>query len=296
MRGAHPEREVEAAVERSGALRHGERVLVACSGGADSVALAAALHELSKRCGFELILAHVNHAVRESAWQDECVVLDVAARFGLPVETIALDGSARDEQRLRQARYRALAGAAKRRECSVVATAHHAQDQSETVLLALLRGTGPSGLSGMPVRRRLAPGIELARPLLRVEPAALRAYCHAGMLAYAVDPTNSETDRRRNAVREALASLRPLFAGLDAAVARAAEVMADERGGAGRAALRRSVRERIAAENELRDVDFTHVEAAVRALESGRTGTFFMKPGIGLRIERGTIAGIITEE
>lgn len=296
MRGARPEREVEAAIERSAVLREGERVLVACSGGPDSVALAAALHAQAARLAIDVRIAHVNHGVRASAWQDECIVLELAARFGIPLEIVALDGVKHDEEHLRTARYEALEAAARRLGASVVATAHHAQDQSETVLLALLRGAGPQGLSGMPARRALGPGVDLARPLLGVAPDSLRAYCHATALPYAVDPTNADPNRRRNAVREALETLRPFFPGLDRAVARAAEVIAEERKQSPRAGLRRSVREQLAADEELRDLEFTHVEAAVRALEDGRTGTFFMKPGIALRIEDGVMRGIITEE
>jgi tRNA(Ile)-lysidine synthase len=291
VRGAHPEREVERAIERSGVLC-GERVLIACSGGPDSVALAAALHSLAHRLRLTLFAAFVNHGVRESAWQDECVALELAARFEIPLETIALAASAAGEQRLRAARYRALCAAAKRQACGVIATAHHAEDQSETVVLALLRGTGPNGLRGMPRRRRIAPGVDLVRPLIGVSSETLRAYCHAKALPYAVDPTNSQLGLRRNAVREALATLRPLFPELDRAVARAAQLVADENDATPRSSLRRSIRERLAAEEGLRDVDFSHIEAAVLALERGTTGTFHMKPGIALRIERGSIRGI----
>jgi flavin-binding protein dodecin len=100
---------------------------------------------------------------------------------------------------------------------------------------------------------------------------------------------------RRNAVREALSALRPLFPGLDSAVARAAEVVAQERDGSRRAQLRQAVRDELARHDDLRDIDFLHVEEAVRALEGGRTGTFQMKPGMALRIEAGAIAGISRE-
>lgn len=296
MRGARPEREVEATIGRAGVLREGERVLVACSGGPDSVALAAALHAVAPRIGAEISIAHVNHGVRSSALQDECIVLQLAAALGVSLRIVALKSGTDDEARLRLARYRALSKAATAMRCSVIATAHHAEDQTETVFLALLRGCGLAGLSGMPERRSLEPGVDLARPLLGVTSETLRAYCHARALPYAVDPTNADVGRRRNAVREALANLRPLFPALDRAVARAAEVIAQEERGSPRALLRRSVRERFAADDDLRDLDFAHVEAAVRALESGRTGTYFMKPGIGLRVESGSIAGIITRK
>lgn len=292
MRGAHPEREVEHAVERRGILRRGERVLVACSGGPDSVALVAALHGISKSMELTLFLAHVNHGGRASAWQDECVVLEVAARFELPVDVLAPRIRRRGEEYLRDARYGGLAAAAKARDCRVIATAHHAEDQSETVVLALFRGAGPSGLRGMRGRLSIEEGLDLARPFVGIPSEALRMYCHSKALPYAVDPTNSQRGLRRNAVREALDTLRPLFPGLDRAVARAAGLLSEEHEKTPRAQLRRSLRAQLETEDSLRDIDFLHVEAAVRALEKGGTGTFHMKSGIALRIERGVIAGI----
>ncbi len=295
MRGAHPERAIERAIERSGVFRQGEHVLVACSGGPDSVALAAAMHAVARRDRLTIRAAFVNHGLRASAWQDECIVLQLAAQLEMPLDLVALQPNGWNEERLRTARYDALIEVAKRRACTVVATGHHAEDQSETVLLALLRGTGPAGLGGMRGRRRLAPSLDLARPLLVIASEALRAYCHAQALPYAVDPSNADASLRRNAVREALNTLRPLFPGLDSAVARAAELVSEERDASARAQLRRSVREQLGREDALRDIDFFHVEAAVRALEGGTTGTFHMKPGLALRIERGVVTNITRE-
>lgn len=292
MRGAHPERHVERTIELGGIVRRGDRVLIACSGGPDSVALAAALHAVAKRMQLDLRLAHVNHGTRASAGQDECVAAGVAAGLGLALDVVRLASQPPDEASLREARYAALLALAQRTACTAVATAHHAEDQSETVLLALFRGTGPAGIGGMRPRRQLASGIDLVRPLLRVPAGELRQYCHVEGLPYAIDPTNADAALRRNAVRQALDAVRPLFPGLDEAVARAAELAADERETAGRAGLRRLVRGRLASERELRDVDFVHVEAAVRALETGGSGTFHMKAGVRLEILRGEIAGI----
>jgi len=295
VRGARPEQALEQAVERGDAIRRGDRVTIACSGGPDSVALAAALHALAKPMYLTLRLAHVNHGVRASAWQDECVVLRVAATFGLPCDTIGLPPGPHDEATLREARYAALFASAAGAGSNVVATAHHAEDQSETVLLALFRGAGQDGIAGMRSRRVLAPEVELARPLLRVPSAELIAYCQARALPYAIDPTNADASLRRNAVREALEALRPLFPGLDSAVARAAGIAEDEREGGRRAGLRRAVRDRLAVERDLRDVDFEHVEAAVRALEAGGSGSFHMKPGVRIEIERGAIARVVDD-
>jgi tRNA(Ile)-lysidine synthase len=293
VRGAHPESALEQSIERGGAIRRGDRVTIACSGGPDSVALVAALHALAKPMELTLAIAHVNHGVRASAWQDECVVLRVAATFGLPCDTVGLETVLSGEAALREARYQALHESAEKFGSNVIAIGHNAQDQSETVLLALFRGTGPDGIAGMPARRTIAPGLDRARPLLRVPSSELIAYCQARALPYAVDPTNADTNLRRNAVREALEALRPLFPGLDPAVARAAQIAAEQRAGSPRADLRRLVRERLADEHDLRDVDFEHVEAAVRAIERGSSGSFHMKPGIRLEIEAGTIARIV---
>ena len=159
------------------------------------------------------------------------------------------------------------------------------------MLLALFRGAGAEGLAGMRPRRPLARGIDLARPLLHIEPEELRRYVHVQGLPYAVDPTNGEHTLRRNAVRKALEALRPVFPGLDAAVARAAELTGAELEGSPRSGLRRQVRLALEAQEGLRDVDFAHVEAAVRAIERGGTGNFLMKRGVELRIERGRISG-----
>ena len=167
VRGARPELALEQSIERGGAIRRGDRVTIACSGGPDSVALAAALHAIAKPMELTLAIAHVNHGIRASAWQDECVVLRVAATFGLVCDTIGLEMQSRDEATLRDARYEALLASAERAGSNVIATAHHAEDQSETVLLALFRGAGPDGIAGMRARRTIGPGIDLARPLLR---------------------------------------------------------------------------------------------------------------------------------
>lgn len=289
MRGARPERAIEQAVEQGGVIRKGDRVLLACSGGSDSVALAAILHAIAKPLELQLSLAHVNHGVRASAWQDEAVVLRIAAALGIPVRVIALQPGKRDEATLRDARYDALAALAGEQGASVIATGHNAEDQTETVLLALFRGTGPQGLAGMPSRRILSGDLELARPLLRFERAALRAYVQNAGLPYAVDPTNADLLFRRNAVREALTALRPLFPGLDAAVSRAAEVVGAELAVAPEASLRRRVRDRLRQHEALAGVEFHHIEAAVRALERGRSGRFSMGQGVAVTIENGEL-------
>jgi tRNA(Ile)-lysidine synthase len=290
LRGTHPERALEQAIERDGVLRRGEHVLIACSGGSDSVGLAAMLASLAKAMEWQLTIGHVNHGVRDSAWQDEAVALRVGAALSLPVKVAAPLPGRRDEGSLREARYGVLASLAREAGATVVATGHNAQDQTETVLLALFRGTGPAGLVGMPGRRLLSEGLELTRPLLRVERERIRAYVQFAGLPYAVDPTNADLELRRNAVRQALSALRPLFPGLDEAVSRAAELVSAEITGTPRAGLRRLVRTELERNEALRGVQFEHVEAAVRALERGNSGRFEMGSGLELAIDNGELS------
>lgn len=292
MRASHPEHALVQLIERGDVVKRGERIVVALSGGSDSVALAALLAAVAKPMELQLTFAHVNHGVRASAWQDECIALRLAATFEVPIKLVTLSGEHTDESRMRDARYAALAEIAAACGAGAVATAHHAQDQAETVLLALLRGAGPEGLAGIAARRPLAQDVEVIRPLLRVMPADLRYYCHVHALPYAVDPTNADAGRRRNAVRETLEALRPHFPALDAAVARTAELVASELAGDPRAGLRREVRDVLREHDNLKDVDFLHIESVVRALESGASGRFHMKAGLALTVERGRIATI----
>lgn len=203
-------------------FERGARVCVACSGGPDSVALASLLDRLARDDEYDVVLAHVNHGVRASSDQDECVVLSAGARLGRAV-LIARPRVARDDEAtLRDARYAALAQLARQAGARTVATAHTAEDQTETVLLALFRGTGLAGLAGMPPRRPLAEGIELVRPLLRVTHAQLATELRRSGLPYAIDPTNAQARYRRNALRAPLDALRAEFPHLDRTVARCA--------------------------------------------------------------------------
>jgi tRNA(Ile)-lysidine synthase len=132
--------------------------------------------------------------------------------------------------------------------------------------------------------RPLGERAMLLRPLLEVERSALTALCAAERLPYALDPTNSDRRYARNAVRAALVELRLSFPHLDAAVSRCARIVRDELAATGRAALRSQLRGEIAAGPGLRDVSFERLEAAARALEEGRPGRHFLKPGFAIDV------------
>ncbi|HZO92963.1 MAG TPA: tRNA lysidine(34) synthetase TilS [Candidatus Baltobacteraceae bacterium] len=228
MRGARPERSLDAAVSRALHAGRGARVLVACSGGPDSVALASIVARLAAGGRWQPVLGHVNHGRRASAGQDECVVLSVAERLGCPAAVLRPALARDDEATLREARYGALAALARELDAAEVVTAHTAEDQTETVLLALFRGTGLAGLAGIPERRPLGEGVTLVRPLLGVARAELSVELRTGGLPYAVDPTNADRRYRRNALRPHLGALREDFPHLDRAVARCAAIVARE--------------------------------------------------------------------
>ena len=286
MRGARPFAALEANLAARVAMAAGETLVVATSGGPDSVALAALLAPVARECGGALILAHVNANLRASAWQDEAVVMSLAASLGARVVAVSLPAGSADEARLRDERYAALDAIARDARASRIVTAHHAGDQTETVLLALLRGAGPGGLTGMAPQRALASGTIVLRPLLGAEPETLRAYAAAHHLPYVADPTNGDPAYRRNAVRAALEMLRPSFPHLDAAVARCAEILRDERAGTPQARRRALLREAIVeATGDARDLSFERLDAAARALDRGTPGRHFLRRGVELVVK-----------
>ncbi|MBV8150457.1 MAG: tRNA lysidine(34) synthetase TilS [Candidatus Eremiobacteraeota bacterium] len=284
MRGAKPEKALDAHLERESIAPDGASLVVACSGGPDSVALASLTTRLAKAHDWRVVVAHVNHGVRESAWQDECVALSAASRLGVRCVVLALTAASASEAALREGRYAALFEIAEEVGAGAVLTAHTAEDQSETVLLALFRGTGLAGLAGIPGRRSLGPGIELVRPLLRVGRALLQWELGAAGLPWVRDPSNDDVGYRRNSVRAALEDLRAEFPRLDEAVARCAALVAEEMAGTPQRDARRRLRERLAAESGvgLRDVPFERIEAALSAAGRGRGRRVHLKGGIEL--------------
>jgi tRNA(Ile)-lysidine synthase len=276
MRGARPGAFLEGRVRRALRVTAGSTVVVATSGGPDSVVLAAVLDRIGRADDFSIILAHVNHGLRASAWQDECVVLAIGARLDRPVRVATITAND-DEASLRTARYAALEAIARDCGAGAIATAHCAEDQTETVLLALFRGSGLDGLAGMPPRRALAEGIDLVRPFLRVTHAELHAELRRIGLPYALDPTNAEVRYRRNALRARLDDLRADFPQLDASVARCAEIVRAERSGDERARARKELRDRLRERDLLRDIPFERIEAALDAAPGARV---FLKPGV----------------
>jgi tRNA(Ile)-lysidine synthase len=185
-------------------------VLVAVSGGADSVALARGLHSLAGGGGEgRLILAHFNHRLRGAESDaDEQFVRDLAAHLrlqliaGTAAGDLAASGSGEGiEGAARQARYDFLASAAARCGARYLATAHTADDQAETVLFNVLRGTGLTGLAGIPRLRRLSEATTIVRPLLDATRAEILDYLRSIGQPYRDDSSNRLEDYTRNRIR-----------------------------------------------------------------------------------------------
>lgn len=200
-----------------GLLAPRDRVLAGVSGGADSACLAhwlAAQRAKGRLAG--LTLVHFHHGLRgRAADADERAARDLAARLGcpflaerLPVRAAAAERRAGLEDAGRALRYAALARLARGGGFTKVALGHHADDNAETLLMHLLRGTRAAGLAGIPPRRPLAGcRAEAVRPLLALTRGEVRAYCRAFGLSWREDASNSDEAFTRNWVRRRLIPL-----------------------------------------------------------------------------------------
>ncbi len=200
----------------------GGPIVLAVSGGVDSVALLLtflAFREQPRSFArpVQSVIAHVHHHLREEADLDAAHVRELAARFSLPfarrdVDPGACTGNLAEASRT--LRYRALIEIARDHGAEWIATAHHAEDQLETMLMNLARGAGVDGLSGMRPARALEPGVTLARPLLGQNKSDCRAVCEKAGVTWRDDASNQDRARSRNRLRaEVLPVLQQLWPG-----------------------------------------------------------------------------------
>lgn len=213
------------------------RLLVGVSGGADSVALLRGLVSLRDDRSLEVVAAHLNHQLRgDESTADASLVRQLCESLNVPlaiesidVRRLAEESGCGIEEAARTARYDFLTQTALEQGCSWVLVAHTADDQVETILHHILRGTGLDGLRGMPRTRPLAEGITLARPLLDVTRAEIEAYLRSIGQDWRDDATNRDPMLTRNRIRhELLPSLRDQYnPQIDAALVRLAQQAAD---------------------------------------------------------------------
>jgi tRNA(Ile)-lysidine synthase len=306
---------VAATIARHRMIAPGETVLVAYSAGADSTALLHAFVQLKDRLGCRICACHIHHGLRG---RDADADAEHAARFaeslGVPFTSARADTRTHAKERklstetaARELRYQLLEQAAECCHAARIATGHTADDQAETVLLNLLRGAGPTGISGMAPRRG-----SIIRPLIDLTHADVEEYCRANGLAHRVDESNQDLRFTRNRIRhEILPALARIQPNIVAALCRLADIMREEddyvstqaRNEADRlelhedaldglpisirdfAALHPALRRRLArlaiarAKGGDRDIEMERVEALVHLLTAGRTGAAIHLPG-----------------
>ncbi len=303
----------------------GRALLVAASGGIDSSVLVYALHALADRLALTLALGHVHHGLRGAAADaDQTFVEALGEKLGVPVrvrrvapESLRAGGASRSRPTLQEAarrlRYAALHEVARELAAERIATAHTLDDQAETVLLRLLRGTGPSGLGGIPER---SPDGRVVRPFLAVPRAEIERFAAQQGLSWREDASNRDPAYARARLREAwlrrlgedfnprwLRAVGDLAEAqrresewIETRVREEAERRLTREGEAWvfaceglvllpEALARRLARSLLVAAGAGRDLSRRHLERTLALLRTGRTGARLELPG-GLVLER----------
>lgn len=183
-------------------------VLVALSGGADSTSLLHLISKCAKKYGFSLYAAHLNHSIRGAeADRDEKFCEELCRRLGVTffskkvdVPRLARETKKSVETAARDARYELFDTLMHEHSIPILATAHNANDNLETMIFNLARGCGADGMCGIPACRRFGDGM-LTRPILQMSRREILEYCRENSLEFVVDSTNTDTDYTRNKIR-----------------------------------------------------------------------------------------------
>lgn len=202
------EEKVFETVLRFNMICRGDKVLAAVSGGADSVCMLHILSRMKASLEFELFCAHLNHGLRGiAADNDEEFVVDLCKKLGIRVFTKKADvGAAAENEKLtveevgRKLRYEFFEELSKKHGFNKIATAHNKNDNAETVLMRIIRGTGIDGLAGIPCVR----GDGVIRPVLNISRYEIEEYCRENGLEFCTDATNADDDYTRNKIRNQL--------------------------------------------------------------------------------------------
>ncbi|MCB0713643.1 MAG: tRNA lysidine(34) synthetase TilS [Ignavibacteriae bacterium] len=282
----------------------GESILVAVSGGIDSVVMLDVIARLSVPLRFSFGVAHFDHGLRESSTVDADFVRELATRYRVKafvasgdVRRIADEEGRSVEETARRERYAFLERIARRHRYDTVMTGHTADDNAETLMMNLLRGSGVTGLAGIPPTRRLAGGgtVIVARPLLGQSRHQIEEYASASELKWREDESNQSGEFTRNRVRhELMALLRTFNPNVVETLNTTAGLMRDfDRylSSAVEAALRgTTVEEPVHGERILLDVrQLRHLQPALRGevVQRAMCETFDIPPISHVAVERG---------
>ena len=191
-------------IKKLNLIKRGDTIGVAVSGGRDSMALLHYLSSLQNELDFEVVAIHIDHSLRETSGDDAMFVMSYCRRnhiraykFKIDVATLAKQKNQSIETAAREARYGVFESLVKKGIVDKIALAHHAEDQAETILLHLLRGSGLSGARGMEYEKR---GIYI-RPMLETKRSEIQRYINDNDIAFVEDETNKEDVYQRNYIR-----------------------------------------------------------------------------------------------
>jgi tRNA(Ile)-lysidine synthase len=228
------ELKVEQAIRASGLLAPGDKIVVAVSGGPDSVALFRCLVALRARWNWDLCIGHVDHGLRGAESEADAKFVEaLAAKFGMPVMVCRLHLNKQDarvkkqslQEYARTIRYHALEEMAHDREATKLALGHTADDQAETVLMWMLRGCGTGGLGGIPPKR----GPRVVRPLLEIQRSEIVGYLQERQEEFRMDSTNFQPLYLRNRIRQDLIpQLKKYSPGIVSVLTRQARILRDD--------------------------------------------------------------------
>lgn len=200
------EKKVLNTIQKYELIKYGDNIVVGVSGGPDSMTLLNVLCSLKETLQIHLFVAHINHQIRKEAKQDEEYVKDFCAAHQIPffvlekdVVQLAKEQKIGTEEAGRKVRYDFFEEICKKVNASKIATAHTANDQAETILMNLMRGSGTNGLKGMEVKRG-----KYIRPLLEITRQEIEQYCQKQQLNPRIDQTNQENVYTRNRIRNEL--------------------------------------------------------------------------------------------
>lgn len=198
-------------VKRYNLISKNDKIVIAVSGGPDSVALLYLLNSLKKELSLTLHIAHLDHMLRKDSYKDVEFVRQLARRLNLPltctkinVKELAKNGSL--EEIARNIRLGFLFKVAREVRCKKIALGHNLDDQAETVLMRILRGTGLYGLSGILPKREIS-GITIIRPLIEIKRREIESYLKKKNIAPRIDISNLENFYFRNRIRNRLIPL-----------------------------------------------------------------------------------------
>ena len=197
-------------IEKYNMIQNGDKIIIAVSGGSDSICLLDILNHIKKQFNLSLMIAHVNHGIRKRESEVEARFVRLKSfHMNLPFEqlSIAVPAIAREkglsiEQVGRTLRYRFFKNLLHKYQAQKIALGHHADDQVETVLMRIIRGSGLQGLRGIPAKRN-----EFIRPLIECSRLEIEAYCQRRKMTYCDDSSNREPIYLRNKIRHQLIPL-----------------------------------------------------------------------------------------